>query len=86
MREVPMDYSVTNLKYKILELYPEIVHYGIDIFLTYDPEKGRYGIKLTMPSPETTVFLDQKDADACMEGQKFDFLAQSFKKFITQNR
>ena len=80
-----MDYSVTNLKYKILELYPELVHYGIDIFLTYDPEKGRYGIKITMPSPETTVFLEKKDADACMEGKKSDPLAKSIAQFITQN-
>ncbi len=79
-----MDYSVTNLKYKILELYPEIVHYGIDIFLTYDPEKGRYGIKLTMPSPETTVFLEKGEADACVEGKKSDFLAKSIAKFIAQ--
>jgi hypothetical protein len=80
-----MDYSVTNLKYKILELYPELVHYGIDVFLTYDPEKGRYGLKLTLPSPETTVFLEKQDADASMEGKKFDHLAHNIKKFITQN-
>jgi hypothetical protein len=80
-----MDYSVTNLKYKILELYPEIVHYGIDVFVIYDQEKGRYGIKLTMPSPDTTVFLEKKDADGCMEGKKSNPLAQSIAQFITQN-
>lgn len=80
-----MDYSVTNLKYKLLELYPEIVHYGIDVFVIYDQEKGRYGIKLTMPSPDTTVFLEKKDADGCMEGKKSNPLAKSLAKFITQN-
>lgn len=79
-----MEYSVVNLKYKILELYPEIIHYGIDIFVTYDPEKSRYAIKLTMPSPEATVFLGKNEADACIEGEKTDFLAKSIGKFIAQ--
>lgn len=80
-----MDYSATNLKYKILELYPEIVHYGIDVFVIHDQEKGRYGIKLTMPSPDATVFLEKRDADGCMAGKKSDPLGQSLEKFIAQN-
>lgn len=79
-----MDYSVVNLKYKILELYPEIINYGIDVFITYDPEAGRYGVKLTMPSPEATVFLGKNEADACIKGEKNDFLAKSIGKFIAQ--
>jgi len=77
-----MDYSVVNLKYKILELYPEIINYGIDIFLTHDPERNRYEVKLTLPAPESTVFLGKTEADACMEGEKSDFLEKSIERFI----
>ncbi len=80
-----MDYSETNLKYKILELYPEIIHYGIEVIVIYDREKGRYGIKLVMPSPDSTVFLDRKDADGCMAGKKSELLRESLEKFIARN-
>jgi hypothetical protein len=77
-----MDYSVVNLKYKILELYPEIINYGIDVYLTHDPERNRYEVKLTLPAPESTVFLGKTEADACMGGKKSEFLEQSIERFI----
>ena len=77
-----MDYSVVNLKYKILELYPEIINYGIDIFLIHDPERDRYEVKLSLPAPESTVFVGKAEADACMQGKASEFLGQSIERFI----
>jgi hypothetical protein len=81
-----MDYSSVNLKYKILELYPEVIHYGIDLYLTYDPESNRYEVKLTLPTPVSTVFLGKKEADACMVGEKSDHLEKCIEKFVAAIR
>jgi hypothetical protein len=81
-----MDYSPVNLKYKILELYPEVIHYGIDVFLTHDPEKNRYEVKLTLAAPVATLVLEKPEANACMMGEKSDALAKSIEKFIVTNR
>ena len=81
-----MDYSPVNLKYKILELYPEVIHYGVDVYLTHDPERNRYEVKLTLPAPVTTLSLEKTEADACMRGKKSDSLAKSIEKFIATTR
>ena len=65
-----MAYSTTALKGKILEFHPEIAAKAIDLDVTFDQPNSRYLVKLSKNGQEFGLYLDQKDADACMDGKK----------------
>jgi hypothetical protein len=69
-----MAYTPEDLKKKLLELYPEIKDYGLDIHLMFDNQKSAWVITFEKGGIERHAFLDEKDADDCMEGNKCVYL------------
>ncbi len=65
-----MAYSTAALKDKILEFHPEIAAKAINLEVNFDQPNRRYVLKLSKDSQESGLYLDQKDADSCMEGKK----------------
>lgn len=62
-----MGYTQVALEDKILDMYPEISKSGISPRLSFDNAKNAWVVKLVKGNKETTVYLDKKDADACMD-------------------
>jgi hypothetical protein len=65
-----MDYTIIALKDKIMEFHPEIAAKGINLTVGFDEAGNRFSLKLGKDGAEVGAFLDRKDADACMDGQK----------------
>lgn len=65
-----MGYTITGLKDKILEFHPEIAAKGIDLSVSFDEASNRFALKLSKEDQELGAYLDKKDADACMDGEK----------------
>jgi hypothetical protein len=62
-----MGYTQVALEDKILDMYPEIRNSGISPRLSFDNTRNAWVIKLVKGKKETTVYLDKKDADTCMD-------------------
>jgi hypothetical protein len=77
-----MGYTNVALKDKIMEMYPEIVKYGITASLDFDRDKNAYIIKFKKGAKELTTHLEKKDADACMDGIKCVYLGVQVGQFI----
>jgi hypothetical protein len=77
-----MGYTNVALKDKIIEIYPEILKYGIAASLDFDAAKNAYIIKFKKGAKELTTHLEKKDADACMDGIKCVYLGVQVGQFI----
>jgi hypothetical protein len=62
-----MGYTQVALEDKILDMYPEIRNAGVSPRLSFDNTRNTWVIKLAKGKNEVTVYLDKKDADACMD-------------------
>jgi hypothetical protein len=80
--EGEMGYTNVALKYKIMEMYPEIQEHGISMGLDFNEEKNAYIVKFKKNSHELTTHLDKKDADECMDGIKCVHLGVQIGEFI----
>lgn len=65
-----MGYTIAALKNKIIEFHPEIAAKAINLEVNFDQPNSRYVVKLSKEAQEFGAYLDQKDADACMAGEK----------------
>jgi len=93
-----MGYTMNDLKNKILEMYPEISKYAIDVSLEFSEPKNAYivhfkherGKDKHEDKLELTTHLEKKDADDCMNNIKCVYLgvqvAQFIKNFELQER
>ena len=61
-------YSEQELCDTILSLYPDIGACGIDIKVNYDKVQKAWLIQLKKETHELNHFLEQADADRCMDG------------------
>ena len=55
---------------KILEIYPEIGAYGIDLMVDYDNRQNAWVVALKKDKHELKHFLENTDAEACMGGKQ----------------
>jgi hypothetical protein len=62
-----MGYTQVALEDKILAMYPEITKSGISPRLSFDNSKNSWVVNLVKGKKSATVYLDKKDADACMD-------------------
>lgn len=62
-----MGYTQVALEDKILDMYPEIRQQGLSPRLSFDESRNAWVVKLVKGKQEQTVYLDKKDADACMD-------------------
>ena len=63
-----MGYSQVALENKLLDMYPDITKNGFAPMMSFDQEKNAWAVKLKKGQQEFTVYLNKKDADACMDG------------------
>ena len=55
---------------KIQQLYPEIGKCGIDLTVDYDKRQKAWVVDLKKDNHELKHFLENPDADACIEGKQ----------------
>ena len=55
---------------KIREIYPDIGECGIDIDVAYDQDQKAWVVHLKKDRHELKHYLEQPDADACMDGKQ----------------
>ena len=63
-------YNATELCEKITSLYPDIGHCGADIDVSYNQAENSWIVHLEKGSHALNHFLEQLDADRCMEGKQ----------------
>jgi hypothetical protein len=55
---------------KIRELYPDVGECGIDVDVNYDKDQKSWTVKLKKDHIELKTFLEDEDANLCMEGKQ----------------
>ncbi len=55
---------------KILEIYPEIKTYGLELALSHDEQKRAWIVKLSKGRDELFTHLEDEDAQKCLEGER----------------
>ena len=63
-------YSATELCEKITSLYPDIGQCGVDIDVSYNQTGKTWMVHMEKGSHALNHFLEQLDADRCMEGRQ----------------
>lgn len=63
-------YNKKELCDKIRELYPDIGECEIDVDVNYDEEQKAWTVKLKKDHMELKTFLEDQDAESCMEGKQ----------------
>jgi hypothetical protein len=81
-----MVYTMDDLKKKVIEMYPEVTKYGIDINLEFSETKNAYILHFKhdkgADKHELTTHLEKKDADDCMNNIKCVYLGVQVALFI----
>ena len=63
-------YEKKELCKKIQEIYPDIGECGIDVDVNYDESEKSWVVNLKSGKKELKTYLEDKDADLCMEGKQ----------------
>ncbi len=63
-------YDKEELCEKIKKLYPDIGECGIDVNVSYDDEQKVWVVNLKKDHLELKTFLEDGDAELCMEGKQ----------------
>ena len=53
---------------KLLDMYSDITKNGFVPMISFDQEKNAWAVKFKKDKMEFTVYLNRKDADACIDG------------------
>ena len=69
-------YSPEELCSKIETIFPEIGACGINLDVAFDADKNAWVVDLKKDNHELKHFLEQPDADACIEGKQCVALGQ----------
>ena len=79
-----MGYTIVGLKDKIRELHPESARQGLNLTVTFDEAANRFVLKLIKGGHELGAYLEKKDADACMDGEKCLDLAVQLTQLLAE--
>lgn len=63
-------YNEIDLCEKIASLYPDIGVCGIDLDVSYDKDQKTWVVHLEKGSHSLNHFLEELDAESCMEGKQ----------------
>jgi 23S rRNA G2069 N7-methylase RlmK/C1962 C5-methylase RlmI len=69
-QEMARKYTAEDLKEKIREFNPELDQKGMNLEITWDEAGQRFALKLSQAGQETGAYLDQKDAEECISGER----------------
>ena len=65
-----MNYTIDELKAKILEFHPEIKEKDVNLDVSFNDGEGKYEVRLNKAGEEFGAFIEKQDADDCMAGKK----------------
>jgi hypothetical protein len=77
-----MSYTKEDLTKKLLEMYPEIMAFGLSLSLEFDKGKEAWVVSFEKGSHRRHAFLDKKDADSCIEGNTCIYLGMLIAQYI----
>lgn len=77
-----MAYTQDDLRAKLLDMYPEIKKYGLDISLSFDEEKDAWVVTFSKGDHQRHAFLDTSDADSCIEGNTCIYLGVLITQYL----
>ncbi|MHB8175446.1 MAG: hypothetical protein ACYDG7_02620 [Thermoleophilia bacterium] len=77
-----MGYTQVALEDKLLEMYPELSEHHIGLSLSMDEERNAWVVRFRKGDHSRYAFLDKKDADVCMDGQKCLYLGVLIGQYI----
>ncbi len=79
-----MNYSIEELKQKILEFHPDIAQKGINLEVSFNQEANKYEVRLSKAGKEFGAFLEKQDADDCLAGKRCLNLAVLVAQVLTK--
>lgn len=62
-------YTKNQICEKIRSVYPDIGACGIDLDVSYDKDNHAWSVLLKTDKKQLRTFLDEDDANTCMEGK-----------------
>ncbi len=71
-----------DLAAKLKEMYPEIEQHGLDMELEFNADNSYWVVKLSKGDHRLHTLLDQKDAEACLEGTQCVYLGVQIGQFV----
>jgi hypothetical protein len=77
-----MAYTESDLKDKLLDLYPEITKYGLSLELDFDEGKDAWIVSFEKEDHRRHAILDRKDADSCIDGNVCIYLGMLITQYI----
>ena len=77
-----MKHSLDEMKAKIHEMYPKIDKHGVAATVTFDKAKKAYVLELKKGPHHLATFIDQADANKCMEGVECIHLGVQIGQFL----
>jgi hypothetical protein len=77
-----MSYTETDLREKLLEMYPEITKYDLSLSLNFDEGMNAWIVGFEKQDHKRHAILDKKDADACMDGNVCIYLGVLITQYI----
>jgi hypothetical protein len=76
-------YTNQEQREKIQQLYPDICQCDINIVVNWDPQKGVWTVDFKKGERRTCHYPEEKDAVACLEGEKCVGLGIDFNSIYT---
>lgn len=70
------------LKEKIVGIYPELDKNDLDLTVKYDEDKACWAVMLQKDGKSLTTYLEQDDAEGCIEGKECIHLGHQISEFI----
>jgi hypothetical protein len=83
-KELAMDHQIEQVKEKILAFHPEIDQNNVGLSVTWDAAAKRFALKLSKAGEAVGAYLEQKDADDCLAGQKCVNLAVQVTQLLAE--
>lgn len=77
-----MVFKKKALARKLLEMYPEIRNHGLHLDLSLDDSRGVWLVTLTKEEHRLSTFLEIKDAEACLQGDRCVYLGLQIGEFV----
>lgn len=71
-----------DLAAKLKEMYPEIEEHSLDMELEFNADNNYWVVKLSKGDHRLHTLLDQKDAEACIEGTQCVYLGVQIGQFV----
>lgn len=79
-----MAYSVSALRNRLKELYPELQEQGVSLSLNFDSESQGYSLTLSKGNKMLLTHIDKTDAESCMGGVRYAYLDAVVERFVNK--